>query len=106
MGFIPNITMLPSNHSYDGLIDEVANNVYDMVIGDVTILAVRREEAGFSSSIFDNSLRVIIRNTASVKTDYFSAYLKPFSHLVWIIILGATVGIVCCFNVCLRTNRQ
>lgn len=43
MGFIPIITSLPSNYTYNGLIDAVANNVYDMVIGDVTILAARRE---------------------------------------------------------------
>ena len=93
MGFIPNITILPSNHTYDSLIDEVANNIYDMVIGDVTILSDRREKVGFSSSIFDNSLRVIIRATYSPAVDLL-AFLRPFSFKVWITILCAVLGSV------------
>ena len=93
MRFIPNITVLSSNHTYNSLIDEVANNIYDMVIGDVTILSRRREKVGFSSSIFDNSLRVIIRDTSTPAVD-FLAYLRPFSFQVWLTILCAVLGSV------------
>ena len=79
MGFIPNIHLVPSNQSYNGLINAVANGVYDMVVGDVTITAARREIVGFSSSIFDNSLRIIIRETSDTDIDLLS-YLKPFSR--------------------------
>ncbi|CAF4333431.1 unnamed protein product, partial [Adineta steineri] len=59
MGFIPNITYFPSDASYGDLINLVANGTFDMFIGDVTITAARREIVGFSSTIYDNSLRVV-----------------------------------------------
>ncbi|CAF0889775.1 unnamed protein product [Adineta steineri] len=90
MGFIPNITLLPSTQSYDGLIDDVANNVYDMVAGDVTILAERREQVSFTDSIYDNSLRIILRNTASASPDFWF-YLRPFSLGVRLCILGSII---------------
>ncbi|CAF3607435.1 unnamed protein product [Adineta steineri] len=90
MGFIPNITLLPSTQSYDGLIDDVANNVYDIVAGDVTILAERREQVSFTDSIYDNSLRIIVRNTASASPDFWF-YLRPFSLGVRLCILGSII---------------
>ncbi|CAF4181295.1 unnamed protein product, partial [Adineta steineri] len=90
MGFIPNITLLPANQSYDGLIDDVANHVYDMVAGDVTILAERREQVSFTDSIYDNSLRIIVRNTASASPDFWF-YLRPFSLEVRLCILGSII---------------
>ncbi|CAF1196127.1 unnamed protein product [Adineta steineri] len=90
MGFIPNITYFSANASYGDLINLVANGTFDLFIGDVTITAARREIAGFSSTIYDNSLRVVVRDAASVKLDLWS-YLKPFSFKLWITILGATI---------------
>ena len=60
MGFNSTITVLPSNQSYSELVDWVMNGVYDVVVTDLTITAARREKVAFSSSIFDNSLRIII----------------------------------------------
>ncbi|CAF3644406.1 unnamed protein product [Adineta steineri] len=90
MGFIPNITFLPANQSYDGLIDDVANNVYDIVAGDVTIIAARREKVSFTDSIYDNSLRIIVRNTASASPNFWF-YLRPFSMGVRLCILGSII---------------
>ncbi|CAF3866145.1 unnamed protein product [Adineta steineri] len=90
MGFIPNITYFSANASYGDLINLVANGTFDLFIGDVTITAARREIVGFSSTIYDNSLRVVVRDAASVKLDLWS-YLKPFSFKLWITILGATI---------------
>jgi ABC-type amino acid transport substrate-binding protein/ABC-type branched-subunit amino acid transport system substrate-binding protein len=90
MEFIPNITLLLSNQSYNGLIDAVENNVYDMVVADVTVTAERRKKVGFSSSIFDNSLRVIIREASIENVDLLS-YLRPFSFKLWITLLAATI---------------
>ncbi|CAF1118793.1 unnamed protein product [Adineta steineri] len=97
MGFIPNITYFPSDASYDDLIESVANGTFDLFIGDVTITAARREIVDFSSSIFDNALRVIVRNSVSSQLDLWS-YLKPFSVKLWITLLGATIyaGILMC----------
>ncbi|CAF4241105.1 unnamed protein product, partial [Rotaria sp. Silwood2] len=79
IGFIPNIDIAPSNQTYIGLIQAVANGDYDIVIGDVIITAMRRESVGFSNAIFDNSLRIIMRKTPDVSIDLLS-FLKPFSQ--------------------------
>jgi ABC-type amino acid transport substrate-binding protein len=90
MNFIPNITSTPSNTPYTKLILAVTNGDYDILIGDVTVTAQRTEIVSFSTSIFDNSLSVIIRKPVSADVDLFS-YLKPFSGRLWIGILAATV---------------
>ncbi|CAF1452556.1 unnamed protein product [Didymodactylos carnosus] len=90
MGFIPNITLAPSNQTYAGLILAVANGVYDMAIGDITVTAERRKIVDFSTSIFDNSLRIIIRQAPAVNVDLLS-YLKPFSLKVWLTLLGVSI---------------
>ena len=90
MGFIPIITLLPQNQSYNALIDIVANNMYDMIVGDVTVYATRREKVAFSAPIFDNTLRIVVRDTPIERVDFWS-FLKPFSLHLWVIILGAVV---------------
>jgi ABC-type amino acid transport substrate-binding protein len=62
MGFIPHIILPTSNLTYNQIIQGVVNGIYDMVIGDVTITAIRREKVSFSNSIFDNSVRIIMRS--------------------------------------------
>jgi ABC-type amino acid transport substrate-binding protein len=90
MGFIPNITLVRSNQSYNGLVDDIENDVYDIVIADLTITAERREKVAFSSSIFDNSFRIITRETSIADIDFLS-YLRPFSFQLWITLLVATI---------------
>jgi ABC-type amino acid transport substrate-binding protein len=87
MGFIPEIILAPSNQTYDALVQAVANSVYDIVVGDVTVTAKRREIVDFSYSFFDNSVRIIVRQSTSVDVDLFS-YLKPFSVRLWLAILA------------------
>ncbi len=98
MGFIPNIILVPSNQTYNGLVDAVANGVYDMVVADLTITAARSEKVAFSRSIFDNSLRIIIRETAVTTSIDFLSYLRPLSFKVWITLLMATIfaGLLIC----------
>ncbi|CAF1218853.1 unnamed protein product [Adineta steineri] len=84
--FNPTITLAPSNQTYAQLVDAVAHGVYDIVIGDVTITAARRELVAFSNSIFDNSLRIVMRNTPAVTVDLLS-YMNPFSRTLWLLIL-------------------
>jgi ABC-type branched-subunit amino acid transport system substrate-binding protein/ABC-type amino acid transport substrate-binding protein len=90
MGFIPNLILVPQNESYNGLVDDVANDRYDMAVADVTITAGRMKKVAFSISIFDNSLRIIIRATSSVDVDFLS-YLRPFSFQLWIALIIATI---------------
>ena len=90
MGFIPIVTLLSQNQSYNALIDAVANNMYDMVVGDVTVYAKRREKVAFSAPFFDNALRIVVRDTP-IESVQFWSFLKPFSFHLWMIILGATL---------------
>jgi ABC-type amino acid transport substrate-binding protein/ABC-type branched-subunit amino acid transport system substrate-binding protein len=90
MGFIPEIMMAPPNQTYSGMVRSVANGVYDIVIGDVTITSARRELVGFSNAIFDNSLRIIIRKEPGADVDLLS-YFKPFTFGLWMMLLSACV---------------
>ncbi|CAF3698731.1 unnamed protein product [Adineta steineri] len=90
MSFIPQIILVPSNNTYDDLIDAVANGMYDMVVADVTVTAAREEIVDFSTSIFDDSLQIIIREAPSVNIDWL-AFLKPFSRSLWLTILGTAI---------------
>ena len=87
MGFITNITCLPSTYLYNQLVDDIVNNRFDMIIGDVTVLAARREKVDFSASIFDNSLRMVTRAVPTTNFEW-SAFLDPFPGLIWLSILG------------------
>ena len=90
MGFIPTIQIAPRNHTYLGLIEAVANGVFDIVIGDVTVNARRREFVDFSSSIFDTSLSIIVRKTSDVDIDFLS-FLRPFSRNLWLLVFGTCI---------------
>ncbi|CAF2936893.1 unnamed protein product [Rotaria sp. Silwood2] len=90
MAFVPTIILVPSNQTYSGLIDAVENGVYDMVIGDVTMTAARREKVAFSNSIFDTSTRIIMRTKVPNTVDLF-AFLGPFSFSLWMILLIITI---------------
>lgn len=100
MGFIPDIIMVPSNQSYNGLIDAVVNGIYDMIVADVTITAARREKVAFSNSIFDTSLRIITRKKTDEGID-LTAFLRPLSVKLWIVLLFATLCagfLICLFE--------
>jgi ionotropic glutamate receptor len=90
MGFIPNIKLVPANMNFDELVKTVANGVCDLAVGDITVTSTRREIVDFSNSIFDNSLRIIVRQATSNNVDLFS-YLKPFSTGLWLAVLGGSV---------------
>ena len=86
LDFNPEIIIVPGNHTYNSLVDGVVNGIYDIVIADVTVTASRTERVSFSNSIFDNSLRVIIRKRTITKTS-LTAFLSPLSVQLWMVLL-------------------
>ncbi|CAF5039105.1 unnamed protein product, partial [Rotaria sp. Silwood1] len=90
MGFIPQITVVPGNSTYNSLVDAVVNGVFDIVVADLTVTSARSERVSFSSSIFDNSLRVITRKRLTDSMDLM-AFLKPLSVKLWMVLLAATI---------------
>ena len=97
LGFIPEIKIVPGNHTYNSLVDGVVNGIYDIVIADVTVTASRTERVSFSNSIFDNSLRVIIRKQTITKTS-LTAFLSPLSVQLWMVLLFGMIfaGLLIC----------
>ncbi|CAF1282241.1 unnamed protein product [Rotaria sordida] len=105
MGFIPYIIYPPTNQTYDGLIKAVATSIYDVAIGDITVTAKRREIVDFSTSIFENSLRIIVRQTKTVHIDLLS-YLRPFSLNLWLILLICLVYAAVLLCILERPNNE
>ena len=103
VGFNSIIIVVPSNQTYNALIDAVADGVYDIVVADVTITAERRKKVAFSSSIYDNSLRIIIREATHANVDFLS-YFKPFSLKLWLTLLATTV--FAGFLICLLEREE
>ena len=100
MGFIPNITVFPETQSYNGLVDFLAQDQFDMVVADLTITAKRREKVTFSTPIFDNSLRIIVRKSLDKDMDLL-AYLRPFSSKLWVAVLFTAIYaslLISCFE--------
>ena len=90
MGFTPAILLAPSNQSYAGMIEAVAKGVYDIVVADLTVTAGRRDTVAFSTPIFDNALRLIVRKKPVIDLDLFS-YLKPYTFGLWMAMLAVLV---------------
>ncbi|CAF0899854.1 unnamed protein product [Rotaria sordida] len=97
MKFIPQILVASLNQTYTELIRAVINDDYDIIIGDVTITASRRKQVSFSNSIFDNSLRIIMRKNTNDNVDLLS-FLKPFSFSLWILLFITSIyaGVLIC----------
>ena len=95
---IPEIHVALPDQTYDGVIRSVADGICDIAMGDITVTAKRREIVDFSNSIFDNSLRVLIRKATGEHVDLFS-YLRPFSTGLWLTLLVGTIlaAILVCF---------
>ena len=91
MEFIPKLILKPSNMTYVQCVSKQCQMAeYDMLIGDVTITAARREIADFSSAISDDALRIMVRKKSDVSVDLLS-FLKPFTPQLWLLILAASV---------------
>jgi ABC-type amino acid transport substrate-binding protein/ABC-type branched-subunit amino acid transport system substrate-binding protein len=90
MDFHSDIILLPSNVTYHQLIDDLVNGIYDMIVGDITVTSARREKVAFSTVIYDNSLRIVLREDSIHNIDFLS-YLRPFSLQLWVTLLGASI---------------
>lgn len=97
MKFIPQLILAPSNKTYTEIIQDVANGVYDMMIGDVAVTAARREIVSFSAAIFDSSLIIVMRKSPVDGVELLS-YLRPFSSNLWLSFLASIIyaGLMIC----------
>ncbi|CAF3993101.1 unnamed protein product, partial [Rotaria sordida] len=90
LGFKATLLLKPSDQTYNEFVRAVSEGVYDIIIGAITVTSPRREIVGFSSAIYDNSLRTIVRQVNGPGIDLF-AFLKPFSRGLWILVLGTCI---------------
>ena len=103
MKFIPHVILTPSNQTYNQIIQDLANGVYDIIMGDVTVTAARRKIVSFSNSIFDNSLRIIMRKSRDESVDLLS-YLRTFSTGLWLMLVAT--GIVAAALMCIMERQD
>jgi ABC-type amino acid transport substrate-binding protein len=61
MNFTPELRMAPYSVDHSGLFQAVAKGEYDIIVADIIATSGRRELVAFSASIYDYSLRLIIR---------------------------------------------
>ena len=90
MKFIPVLDLARPEQSYSNLIQAVVRGDYDFVVSDMTVTSARRSLVTFSTSIFDNSLRLIIRKPKIDQVALLS-HLGPFSLRLWMVILATTI---------------
>ncbi|CAF4275447.1 unnamed protein product [Rotaria sp. Silwood2] len=98
IGFNATIILIPSNQTYAEIIQLVNKGIYDMIVADVTVTALRRQLVGFSNPIFDNSLSLVVKKTSYKSIDLL-AFLRPFSRKLWVLALATCIyaGILMCF---------
>ncbi|CAK9162008.1 unnamed protein product [Ilex paraguariensis] len=81
--------------NYNDLVDQVANKIFDAVIGDITILANRSKYVEFTQPYFESSLSMIV--TTKPQRGLAWIFVKPFTKKMWAVtgaILIYTVFIV------------
>ncbi|KAL2326772.1 hypothetical protein Fmac_020199 [Flemingia macrophylla] len=76
----------PVNGTYNDLVKQVYSKKYDAVVGDVSIVSTRYEYASFTQPYTDTGL-VMIVPVKSKTTNRAWLFLKPFTKLMWILIL-------------------
>ena len=87
MNFTPELRMAPYSVRHPELFQAVAKGDYDMIVADIIATSDRRELVAFSASIYDYSLRLIVRKPTVEQVELF-AYLRPFSLSLWMVILS------------------
>ncbi|KAI9073011.1 hypothetical protein K1719_045044 [Acacia pycnantha] len=83
-----------SNPNYDALVNMVADNVFDAVVGDITIVTNRTRVADFSQPFASTGLVIV----APIKYSKSSAwvFLKPFTPDLWCVTAASfiVIGVV------------
>jgi ionotropic glutamate receptor len=87
MHFKAKIDLVPLNITYNSIIESVQNKNWDVAMSDITITANRIVKVDFSLPIFEDTIRIVIRESPSFDVKFFS-YLLPFSSYVWLAIVG------------------
>ncbi|KAJ0624280.1 putative periplasmic binding protein-like I [Helianthus annuus] len=83
-----------TNPSYTELVNKVAHNVFDVAVGDISIITNRTKVVDFTQPYIESGLVVVV----PIKKLYSSAwvFLRPFTPQLWIIttVFFVIVGIV------------
>ncbi|CAF1559181.1 unnamed protein product, partial [Didymodactylos carnosus] len=79
------VQVAPVEATYDELVECVANGTYDIVMADLAQTSNRTKLIDFSVPICDNTLRLVMRKTKTLKTILF-AFVKPFHYAVWLLL--------------------
>ncbi|CAF3888373.1 unnamed protein product [Rotaria magnacalcarata] len=83
MEFNYSYSVASNETSYDELVECVENRTCEIVMADLATTATRLAKIDFSTSIYDNALRLVVRKSKQ-KTISPIAFLKPFSTWLWL----------------------
>ncbi|KAL4347767.1 hypothetical protein GQ457_17G015130 [Hibiscus cannabinus] len=86
------------NPSYDDLVYKVSQNVYDVTVGDITIVTNRTKIVDFTQPYMESGLVVVVPMKEAKSNPW--AFLKPFTREMWFVtaafflLVGAVVWIL------------
>ncbi|XP_071708995.1 glutamate receptor 3.1-like [Rutidosis leptorrhynchoides] len=82
------------NPNYSDLVNKIASNVFDAVVGDITIVTNRTKVVDFTQPYIESGLVVVVLIHKPHSSSW--AYLQPFSLQMWVVIalLFIFVGVV------------
>ncbi|KAK9034167.1 hypothetical protein V6N11_050342 [Hibiscus sabdariffa] len=69
------------NPSYDDLVYKVSQNVYDVAVGDITIVTNRTKIVDFTQPYMESGLVVVVSMKEAKSNPW--AFLKPFTREMW-----------------------
>lgn len=105
MGFIPVLMLVKPTTTLDELVAGVSNDLFDTVMTSISINAERVKIVDFSKALLPSSYRVMIRKPDSFQSDHFF-FLKPFSWLLWLLILATIPYVSIILWFCERNNNM
>ena len=88
MGFIPVIMLAKPDITYDRLVTDVANGLFDTLMTTITATSERAKIVDLSLLLMPSSIRVVIRKPTGATFDLIF-FLKPFSPKLWFVVFGS-----------------
>uniref|UniRef100_A0A0A0LTZ7 Ionotropic glutamate receptor C-terminal domain-containing protein n=1 Tax=Cucumis sativus TaxID=3659 RepID=A0A0A0LTZ7_CUCSA len=74
-----------SNGSYDDLLRQIDTQKYDVIVGDITIVASRAELVDFTLPYSESRVTMLVSERNDKKDQHMWIFLKPFKWNLWLL---------------------